>query len=84
MSKIEKEFKKIVNSPNNTDFKALRRVAERYGCIFKHGGSHWKMIYPPTGETQMISVHGGKVKTVYVKKVIRLIEEIIEEDDNHE
>ncbi|UJL45613.1 type II toxin-antitoxin system HicA family toxin [Virgibacillus sp. NKC19-16] len=81
MSRIEKKFEKIIRSPDNTDWRELETLIKYYGCQVKEGRSHKIVFHKIRNRPLTISVHGGKVKTVYVKEIIKLIEEIREEDN---
>lgn len=81
MSRIEKMFEKITNSPDNTYWRELQTLAEYYGCTIKNGRRH-KIVYHELRPRPLtISVHNGKVKTVYVKEIVKLIEAIHEEEE---
>lgn len=80
MPKIEKMFEKVVRSPNNTNWRELVTLIEYYGCKVKQGSKHVLVYHDLRPRPITVSVHNGKVKTVYVKEIIKLIKEIQEED----
>lgn len=81
MSRIEKMFEKIINSPNNTVWRELETLLINFGCIVRNGSKHVLVFHELRPRPLAISVHNGKVKTVYVKKIIELLKEIQEDDE---
>lgn len=81
MSKIQKRFERIMQSPNNTNWDDLCTILQHYGCTIKNGAKHKLVSHPSIMRPLAISVHNNKVKTIYVKKIIALVEQIIEEDE---
>lgn len=80
MSRIEKMFSKITRSPNNTSWHDLKTLAEYYGCEVEDGAKHKKVYHPSLDRPQTVSVHNNRVKTIYVKEIIKLIKDILEEE----
>ncbi len=79
MSKDEKLLEKLKNSPHNTTFARLEKVLLSEGFILDRiAGSHH--IFKKGATTFVIPVHNNKVKVVYVKRVIELIEETRDEN----
>ncbi|HLA96516.1 MAG TPA: type II toxin-antitoxin system HicA family toxin [Pyrinomonadaceae bacterium] len=74
MSKREKLLDSIRNSPNNVTFAQIRKLLESSGFSLERiGGSHHVF---KRGDTIIpIPVHNNRVKIVYVKRVIEIIEE---------
>jgi predicted RNA binding protein YcfA (HicA-like mRNA interferase family) len=85
LSKIWKRFQRLLNNPNGVKWDELRTIAEHYGLTVKppRKGSHYKVYYENDTENIMetIPVHNNRVKPVYVKKIISLIEQNISEED---
>ncbi|WP_342467480.1 hypothetical protein [Bacillus sp. FSL W8-0629] len=80
MSRIEKMFSKITRSPANTNWHELKTLAEYYGCEVEDGANHKKIYHPSLKRPQTVPVHNNRVKTIYVKKLIKLIKDILEEE----
>ncbi len=75
MVKKEKLFDKIRNNPSGVRFSDLRKLLEDENFLLERiTGSHH--IFKKESYIFVIPVHDGHVKTVYVKKVIDLIEEL--------
>lgn len=81
MSRIMKMFEKVKRSPNNANWKELETLLLYYGFTIrqkKHMVVHHKKI--PT-IVLTIPVHNNKVKPIYVKEIIKALQEVIEEDE---
>jgi predicted RNA binding protein YcfA (HicA-like mRNA interferase family) len=73
MTKREKLFDKISNNPNNVSFSDIRKLLEQEGFSLERiTGSHH--IFKKGAITFVVPVHQNKVKIIYVKRVIELIE----------
>lgn len=73
MSKREKLIEKIKNSPNNISFAQLEKLLLQENFILDRiSGSHH--VFKKEDLIFVLPVHKNKVKTVYVKRVIELIE----------
>ena len=86
MTKREKRLERIRQNPNNVSLDALRRVLEDYGFEHKRtSGSHHTFSYTQGGETKLFTVPFRRpIKAVYVKKVLKLLDQIIEEQGHNE
>ncbi|RAK17368.1 HicA-like toxin of HicAB toxin-antitoxin system [Anoxybacillus vitaminiphilus] len=86
MSKIRKRFERILINPNDIKWDELRTIAEHYGLTVKppSRGSHYKVYYENDTENTMVTVpvHHNRVKPVYVKRIISLIEQNTSEEDS--
>lgn len=83
MSKREKLWLRLKNNPNDATFSDIRKLLEQEG--FMHDrvtGSHH--VFTKDEITFVVPVHNNKVKTIYVKRVVELIEqtEIQEDEEN--
>jgi hypothetical protein len=81
MAKRDKQLERIKQQPTNVRFGALDRVLQRYGFIVRHprsGSSHY--TYNRGSLTLTIPRH-EPVREVYVKKAIKLIEEVRHEEE---
>ena len=68
-------FEKIKNNPRNVRFSDLRRLLKEENFFIERiTGSHH--IFRRNEYIFVIPVHNDQVKTVYVKKVIELIEDL--------
>lgn len=86
MSKRRKRLERIRQNPNNVSLDNLRRVLENYGFEYRQTvGSHYTFSYELGGQTKLFVVPFRRpVKPVYVKRAIRLIDEIVEEQGEDE
>lgn len=74
MSKREKLRERLKNNPNNATFSEIRKLLEQEGFVLNRiTGSHH--IFTKDEITFVVPVHNNKVKTIYVKRVIELIEQ---------
>jgi predicted RNA binding protein YcfA (HicA-like mRNA interferase family) len=75
MSKQEKFRARLKNNPNNATFSDIRKLLEQVGfALDRITGSHH--IFVKDEITFVVPVHNNKVKTIYVKRVIELLEQI--------
>ncbi|PSN16201.1 type II toxin-antitoxin system HicA family toxin [filamentous cyanobacterium CCP5] len=83
MTKREKLRQRLKNNPKNATFSDIRKLLEQEGFgLDRVTGSHHVFI---KGEiTFVVPVHNNKVKTVYVKRVIELIEQADQQTDEEE
>jgi predicted RNA binding protein YcfA (HicA-like mRNA interferase family) len=74
MAKKDKLLQRLKNSPNNVTFTEIRQLLELEGFILDRiTGSHH--IFQKADIVFAIPVHRNQVKSVYVRRVIELIEE---------
>lgn len=75
MTKKEKLFERIKNNPRNVRFSDLRSLLKEENFFLERiMGSHH--IFRKDKYIFVIPVHNDQVKTVYVKKVVELIEDL--------
>lgn len=75
MTKKDKLFERIKNNPRNVRFSDLRSLLKEENFFLERiTGSHH--IFKRNDYVFVIPVHNDRVKTVYVKKVIELIEDL--------
>ena len=73
MGKREKLIEQLINSPHNATFADIRKLLEYEGFYLDRvTGSHHIFKYAET--TFVIPVHNNRVKAIYVRKVLELIE----------
>ena len=73
MSKKDKLLELLKNSPNNLTFGDIRKLLELEGFdLDRITGSHH--IFKRNEIVLVIPVHNNRVKSVYVKRVVELIE----------
>lgn len=73
MSKKDKLLELLKNSPNNVTFGDIRKLLELEGFdLDRITGSHH--IFKREEIVLVIPVHNNRVKSVYVKRVVELIE----------
>jgi len=82
VAKVRKRFQRIINNPVGVKWDELKTVLEHYGCIVKKGSKHWIVFHSLSNRNITVSVHDGRVKIVYVKELIDLLEEVLEEDED--
>jgi len=74
MTKREKLRERLKNNPNNATFSDIRKLLEQEGfTLDRITGSHH--IFTKDEITFVVPVHNNRVKTIYVKRVIELIEQ---------
>lgn len=74
MSKREKLLAKLKNNPHNVTFDQVRKLLlEQNYVLDRISGSHH--VFKREKVTFVIPVHKNKVKAVYVRRVIEIIEE---------
>ncbi len=78
MSRIRKRFEKMLNNPVDIRWDELQPILRHYDCIVDKGskGSHWVVYHPDSYKIIPVSVHNNRVKAIYVKQLIELIEEV--------
>ena len=73
MVKKEKLLQQLKNSPNNATFTDIRKLLELEGFVLDRiTGSHH--IFEKGDIVFVIPAHRNRVKSVYVRRVIELIE----------
>ncbi|HYW19983.1 MAG TPA: type II toxin-antitoxin system HicA family toxin [Nodularia sp. (in: cyanobacteria)] len=73
MVKKDKLLEILKNSPNNVTFSEIRKLLELEGfALDRITGSHH--IFKKDETIFVIPVHNNRIKSVYVKRVIELIE----------
>jgi predicted RNA binding protein YcfA (HicA-like mRNA interferase family) len=73
MSKRDKLLDSLRNSPNNAKFGDIRQLLELEGYVLDRiTGSHH--IFKRNETIFVIPVHNKKVKAIYVRRVVELIE----------
>lgn len=81
MAKLEKLLKKIKNNPTNTRFETIQKLLLHFGFEERQpsgGSSHF--TYYKEGYHEIITIPRNKpIKKVYVKRVTRIIEQILQE-----
>ena len=76
MVKREKLIQRLKNSPNSATFSDIRKLLELEGFILNRiTGSHHIFERGEIVFVIPIPTHRNKVKSVYIKRVIELIEE---------
>jgi predicted RNA binding protein YcfA (HicA-like mRNA interferase family) len=74
VSRKDKLFERLKQNPNDCTFAELRTLLVHEGFeLVRTSGSH--SIFTRDEVTFVIPVHNKRVKSVYVKRVIALIEE---------
>lgn len=73
MTRRDKLVERIVRRPPDASFEDVRQVFVMYGWIYaRTKGSHASFTKP--GErTQVIPVHGGRVRRVYLDRVCEVL-----------
>jgi predicted RNA binding protein YcfA (HicA-like mRNA interferase family) len=74
MTKRAKLFERLKNNPKDATFAQIEKLLGAEGfTMVRIAGSHH--IFKKSGVTFVIPTHGNKVKEVYVRRVIQIIEE---------
>jgi len=86
MSKRRKRLERLRENPTNVSLDDLRHVLEDYGFEYKQTvGSHYTFSYALAGQTKILVVPFKRpVKPIYVKRAIKLIDQIIQEQKKEE
>lgn len=83
MTKLYKRFEQIMNNPKGVKWDEFKTILQHYGMAVKkpNASSHWKVYYEKDDQNRMftIPVHNNNVKVAYVKKIIPIIMEYLEE-----
>lgn len=80
MSKREKLRARLKNNPNNATFSDIRKLLEQEGFLLdRTTGSHH--VFTKDEITFVVPVHNNRVKTIYVKRVIELVEQTETQED---
>lgn len=83
MSKREKLRSRLKNNPNNAIFSDIWKLLEQEGFMLDRiTGSHH--VFTQNEITFVVPVHNNKVKMIYVKRVIELIEQTKTQEDEEE
>ena len=73
MGKREKLLESLKQSPNNVTFAQIRRLLEQEGFTLERiTGSHH--VFKREATIFVVPVHRNKVKAVYVKRIVEIIE----------
>ncbi len=73
MSRREKLLESLKQSPNNVTFAQIRKILEQEGFTLERiAGSHH--VFRKEATIFVVPVHKNKVKAVYVKRVVEIIE----------
>ncbi|MEK5277716.1 MULTISPECIES: hypothetical protein [Paenibacillus] len=85
MSRIKKRFEKFMNNPVGVKWDQLVTIIEHYGlkADLPKDGSHWMVYHPEDIDNTMIPVpvHNNRVKVIYVKRIINLLCEVIDDEE---
>jgi len=77
MTKKQKLFQKLLNSPKNILFDEFRTILEAFGFNFRHvTGSHH--VYKHPGVADLLSIQpdrDGKAKPYQIRQFLKLVEE---------
>ena len=74
MSKKEKLKKAISNNPKNVKFEDLKKILESIGYTARNGGgSHF--VFTKDNSITLTIPYNRPVKVIYVKQVIKILEE---------
>ena len=86
MSRIRKRFERLLNNPVGVKWDELTTIMEYFGCIVTppSSGSHWIVSYPGLVKRISVPVHNNTVKSVYVKALMKLVQEIDLRDELEE
>lgn len=87
MSKRDKLRQKLRNNPTQAKMQDVETLLVRFGFMLARiSGSHHIYEYEENDISRQIVVplHGRKVKKVYVKKVIEMLDELFPEDEDTE
>jgi predicted RNA binding protein YcfA (HicA-like mRNA interferase family) len=73
VSRRKKLLESLKQSPNNVTFAQIRKILEQEGFTLERiAGSHH--VFKRDATIFVVPVHKNKVKAVYVKRVVEIIE----------
>ena len=76
MNKSDKTLEKMRHNPKDWRIQEIETVAEKYGISVRKGkGSHVVLEHPSWVELLTVPAH-RPIKQIYVKKLVRLIEDM--------
>lgn len=81
MTRIRKRFERLINNPVGTKWDELVTILRHYNCEIRSGGKHFVVFHPDSDRNVTVSVHNNNVKVIYIKKLIELLEEVLDEED---
>lgn len=78
MVKLEKLLNNMRNNPRDWSIRDIEKVANQHGFTKRHtSGSHATFSHPELVQILTVPVH-KPIKAVYVKKLLKLIDELIQ------
>ncbi len=86
MSKRRKRLERLRQNPTNVSLDDLRHLLEDYGFNYKQTvGRHYTFSYMLDGQTKLLVVPFKRpIKSIYVKRAVKLIDQIIQEQKEDE
>ena len=86
MSKRRKRLERLRQNPKNVSLEDLRTVLEDFGFEYKQTvGSHYTFSYMLDDQEKVLVVPFNRpLKPVYVKRALKIIDQMIEEQDDDE
>lgn len=86
VNKRQKRLERMRQNPNNVSLNDFRRVLEDHGFVYQRtSGSHFTFYYILAGQTKLFVVPFNRpIKPIYVKRALKIIDEIIEEQGEDE
>ena len=86
LSKRRKRLERIRRNPTNVSLEELRSLLDDYGFQYRQTvGSHDTFRYRLLGEFRLFVLQLHRpLKTIYVKRAVKLIDQIIEEQGDYE
>jgi predicted RNA binding protein YcfA (HicA-like mRNA interferase family) len=84
VSRILKKLKRILNNPIDVKWNEILPILRYFSfvCEPPKKGSHWVVYHPNNNTNLTIPVHNNRVKKVCVKEILKLIQEIKEEEES--
>jgi predicted RNA binding protein YcfA (HicA-like mRNA interferase family) len=83
MTKRDKLRERLKNNSKDATFSDIRKLLELEGFTLDRAtGSHY--IFEKNDITFVVPVHNNRVKTVYARRVLELIEQAEDEQDEEE
>lgn len=82
MSRIKKRFERLLNNPSDIKWDELQPIFTHYNLKIINGskGSHFIVYHDDIDDQVTVSVHNNRIKKVYLKKIINIIELVSEEE----
>lgn len=84
MPQIRKRFERLLNSKAEAKWGELVTILTHFGFEVEPppgGGSHWTVYHEHSRANLTVPVQNNRVKRIYVKKLVNLVESVTAEEE---